>query len=280
MPISKAPQVPQGNFPVWAPDGNDSTGQFQRYMPLPTAEKLKQRALFGIPLRSQLTGETISDETLKYYIDAAVSELEHELDLYITPVTFEEKHDYNRHEFNWSYNYTKLQHGNVLSINKVELSFTNMPSINGFINFPLEMVHIMHQEGVMQLVPATGAALSGYSLAAFGGAQFYALWQAGMQQFPGAVRINYTSGFEDGKIPAAVVDLIENMAAYKILTFIGPLLFPHTSIGISIDGTSQSVGTPGPQFLAQRIKDLKDIVDQGKEAVKGYYQRRYQIDMF
>jgi hypothetical protein len=276
MPISKTPN--QGIYPVWAPDGEDSTGQFSRYMPLPTPEKLKKRALFGIPLKSQLTGETIDDETLKYYIDAAISELEHELDLYITPVNFEEKHDYSKHEFNWSYNYTKLQHGNVLHVTKVELSFTNNIS-QGFVEFPLEMVHMMHQEGVLQLVPATGVGLTSYAISTMAGAQFWAL-SGGLTQFPGAMRINYTSGFEEGKIPAAIVDLIENMAAYKLLTFIGPLLFPHTSIGISIDGTSQSVGTPGPQFLAQRIKDLKEIVDEGKDAIKGYYQRRFQIDMF
>lgn len=272
------PTPKQGNFPVWAPNGEDSTGNFQRYMALPDATKLKKRALFGIPLKSQLTGETIDDDTLKYYIDASISELEHELDLYITPVQFAEKHDYSKHEFTWNYNYLKLQHGNVLTVDKVELSFANT-SAPGMIEFPLEMVHIMHQEGVMQLVPATGASLSGYALATMGGAQFYALWMAGQTSFPGAVRVQYTCGFEEGKVPAAIVELIENMAAYKILTFIGPLLFPHTSIGISIDGTSQSVGTPGPQFLAQRIKDLGDIIEKGKDAIRGYYQRRFQIDM-
>jgi hypothetical protein len=277
MPISNTPK--QGGFPVWAPNGEDSTGQFSRYMPLPTAENLKKRALFGIPLKSQLTGETIDDETIKFYIDSAVSELEHELDLYITPVQFVEKHDYSKHEFTWNYNYTKLQHPNVLQVQKVELSFSNQPQVQ-FIEFPLEMVNIMHQEGVLQLVPATGVALSGYALATMGGAQFYALWLGGTTSFPGALRVTYTSGFEDGKVPAAIVNLIENMAAYKLLTFIGPLLFPHTSIGISIDGTSQSVGTPGPQFLAQRIKDLEGIIEKAKDAIKTYYQRRYQIDMF
>ena len=276
MPISNTPK--QGIFPVWAPNGEDITGAFQRYSALPTAAQMKARALFGIPLRSQLTGETISDETIKYYIDAAVSELEHELDLYITPVQFMEKHDYSKHEFNWSYNYTKLQHGNVLQVQKVELTFSNNAA-QGFVEFPLEMVHLMHQEGVLQLVPATGVGLTGYALSTMSGAQFYAL-SGGLSHFPGSVRVTYTSGFEEGKIPTAVGELIENMAAYKLLTFIGPLLFPHTSIGISIDGTSQSVGTPGPQFLEARIKNLKDIVDSGKEAIKGYYQRRFQIDMF
>lgn len=270
----------QGGFPVWAPNGEDSTGQFQRYMALPNATTLKKRALFGIPLKSQLTGEEVDDDTLTYYIDSAVSELEHELDLYITPVQFEEKHDYSRAAFSWSYNYTKLQHGNVLTVDKVELNFGTNTQQPAFVQFPLEMIHVMHQEGVLQLVPTTGAGISGFTLSAMSGVQFHALNSAGLSQFPGAVRVTYTCGFEENKVPAAVVNLIENMAAYKVLTFVGPLLFPHTSIGISIDGTSQSVGTPGPQFLAQRIKDLEQIIEKAKDAIKGYYQRRYQIDMF
>ena len=70
------------------------------------------------------------------------------------------------------------------------------------------------------------------------------------------------------------------MAAYKLLTFVGPLIFPYNSIGISIDGTSQSVSTPGPAFLAQRIKDLEGIIEKGKGVVKSYYQRTFLLDTF
>jgi hypothetical protein len=101
-----------------------------------------------------------------------------------------------------------------------------------------------------------------------------------MDNFPGGVRVNYTAGFEKDKVPSAIVDLIENMSAYKILTFIGPLLFPQTSVGISMDGVSQSVGTPGPQFLAQRIKDLEGIIEKQKMTIRGYYSRPFQIDFF
>lgn len=277
MPKSKTD--PQGIYPVWAKDGEDVTGQFERYGSLPTPTAMKSRALFGIPLKSQLTGEEITDEMIKHYIDSAISELEHELDLYITPVTFEEKHDYKKHEFTWNYNYLKLNHPNVICIEKVELTFSNEAE-QGFVDFPLEHVHLMPQEGVMQLVPAFGTSLSGFLLSAFSGTQFHALRAIGLNEFPGGVRVKYKSGFEEGKVPKAVIELIENMAAYKLLTFIGPLLFPYTSVGVSIDGTSQSVGTPGPQFLAQRINDLANIVEKGKDAVKGYYQKRWQIDWF
>jgi hypothetical protein len=277
MPKSKTD--PQGIYPVWAKNGEDTTGQFSRYGLVPSAADMKSRALFGIPLTSQLTGETVSDDMIKHYINAAISELEHELDLYITPVTFEEKHDYSRHEFTWSYNYLKLNHPNVICVESVELSFSNDQQ-PGFIDFPLEFVHLMPQEGVIQLVPAFGTSLSGFLLSAFSGTQFHALRQGGLTGFPGGVRVKYQAGFEEGKVPTAIISLIENMAAYKLLTFIGPLLFPYNSIGISIDGTSQSVSSPGPQFLAQRIRDLEGIIEKGKDAVKSYYQKRWSFDSF
>jgi len=243
-------------------------------MPLPTPTVMKSRALFGIPLQSQLTGQVIDDSMIKHYIDSAISQLEHELDMYITPVTFEEKHDYMRHEFNWNYNYLKLNHPNVIAVEEVQLSFSNDQTNLGFVQFPLEHVHLMPQEGVIQLVPAFGTSLSGFLLSAFSGTQFHALRAIGLDNFPGGIRVKYKAGFEEGKIPATIVELIENTAAYKLLTFIGPLLFPHTSVGVSMDGVSQSVGTPGPQFLAARIKDLDDIIQKQKDVVKGYYQRR------
>jgi len=278
MPISNTPR--QGIYPVWAKDGEDVCERFERYKPIPSATELKSRALFGIPLKSQLTGEEITNDTLTHYIDTAISELEHELDLYITPVTFEEKHDYRRHEFTWNYNYLKLNHPNVISVAEVQLSFSNDQDNLGFVQFPLEHVHLQQQEGVIQLVPAFGTSLSGFLLSAFSGTQFHALRAIGLDTFPGGVRVKYTAGFEKDKVPAAVVELIENMAAYKLLSFIGPLIFPQTSVGVSMDGVSQSVGTPGPQFLAGRIKDLENIITKQKEAVKGYYQKRWNIDFF
>lgn len=278
MPKSKTDK--QGIFPIWAKDGEDVCEKFDRYGTLPTPTEMKKRALFGIPLKSALTGEEIDDETLKHYIDSAISEIEHELDMYITPVTFEEKHDYRRHEFTWNYNYLKLYHPNIISVEKVELTFSNQDDELGFVNFPLEHVHVMPQEGVIQLVPAFGTSLSGFLLSAFSGTQFHALRAIGLNEFPGGVRVKYTAGFEKGKIPQAMIELIENMAAWKLLSFIGPLIFPHTSVGVSMDGVSQSVGTPGPQFLVNRIKDLGEIIDRQKIAIKGYYQRTFQIDYF
>jgi hypothetical protein len=276
MPDSNTPE--ETMFPL------RSTGEVEpkvgRYRPISTPADIRKRKLFGIPLCSSLTGEEIDDDSIQFYIDAAISELEHILDLHITPVRFREKHDYKRHEFTWNYNYLKVDHPNILQVHKIELSFSNNADVNGFIQFPLEHVHVMPQEGVLQLVPAFGTSLSGFLLSAFSGTQFHALRATGITDFPGGVRVEYTAGFNVDKIPVAIIEAIETMAAIGLLSELGPVLFPQNSSSIGIDGVSQSVSTMGPNFLSKRIEDLEKQRERSIDTLKGYYQRRWLVDHF
>jgi len=274
MPITNTPPITP--FPLWATDQQEPS--VTRYTALPTPATMRNSSLFGIPLRSALTGQVVEDSTLQAYIDQATSQLEHTLDLYITPVTFTDKHDYNRDMFAFSFAYLKLSHPNVLKVSAVQISFNNDSQIPAVVTFPLEHVMLMPQEGVIQLVPAYGTSLSGFLLSAFSGVQYHAFQQALLQNWPGGVRVTYTCGFENGKIPAMISGLIERMAAYKLLSVIGPLLFPYNSVSVGIDGTSQSSGTLGPAFLRQRMQELDQIIKEELDAAKGYYQRRILLD--
>jgi hypothetical protein len=276
MPISKTPI--QQPFPLRYIE--EVEPKVERFSELPTPEKLKKTKLFGIPLVSSLTGETLSDEAIEFYINSAISEIEHTLDLNITPVRYREKHDYRRYNFTWNYNYLKVDHPNILHVHSIELSFSNSDEVQGFVNFPLEFVHVMPQEGVIQLVPAFGTSLSGFLLSAFSGTQFHALRATGVSDFPGGVRVEYTAGFAPDKIPYLVVQAIETMAAINVLSALGPILFPQTSISIGIDGTSQSTGGFGPKFLNDRLEQLEKERERQMEALKGYYQRRFLVDFF
>ncbi len=276
MPISKTPQ--QEPFPYLAEE--ELQPSVDRYCELPTPCDLRNNKLFGIPLKSSLTGQELTDATIESYIKSAISEIEHSLDLYITPVKFREQHDYHMHNFTWSYNYMKLNHPNILTVEKVELSFNNNFDVPGFVNFPLEHVHVKPQEGVIQLVPAFGTSLSGFLLSAFSGTQFHALRATGASNFPGGIRVEYTCGFAPDKIPAAICQLIETIAALNILSILGPILFPHNGISISVDGTAQSTSTFGPKYLNDRIDQLMKERDRQYDIVRGYYQRRFLVDYF
>lgn len=276
MPISKSPtHSPFPSFEI------SQEGQPQRYTELPTPESMRSTVLFGLPLRSFLTGQEVEDEAIQHYIDEAISEVEHILDLYITPVTFSERHDYASHLQWWSFGYMKTHHGPILDVTKFQLSFNNgngQPGSFPLIDIPLEYIHVQPQESTIQLVPANGVTISGFIASIYSGLAFHALGAGGINNWPGAIMVQYRAGFENGKVPAMLVGLIENLAAYKMLSVMGPILFPHNSVSIGIDGTSQSVGTLGPAFLQNRLADLDKIIQQQMDAAKGYYEKRFLID--
>ena len=265
------------SFPSWSIDQDEITTSAIRYEPLPTPSIMKQRALFGIPLRSAMSQQEVTDETIQHYINSAISSIEHELDLYITPVKFNEKHDYDKEMFANNYSYIKLNHPNILNVERLELTFSNVNNTK-IIDFPMEFVHVMPQEGAVQLVPAYGQSFSGFILSAFSGVQFHAMQSMGVANFPGGIRITYTCGFDKDRVPSAMVNLIENTAAFQMLSIVGPVIFPFNSIGVSIDGVSQSTSTMGPQYLSKRLDDLAKMIDEQKRIVKGYYQRGTLID--
>jgi hypothetical protein len=276
MGISNSPLNPP--FPFM--NSEQEQPSVTRYLPLPTAQTLKETSLFGIPLKSALTGQTISDTTLNDYITKAISRLEHELNIFITPVAFEERHDYDREIWTQQYAWIKLNNSPILNCQSVQLSFGNGTPLPPLVEFPLEFVYVNGQEGAIRLVPVLGTATSGFVLSSFAGAQFMALMAMGVFNFPGAVLVKYRAGFEPDKVPAMVSGLIEKMAALMALSALGHLIFPYSSIGIGLDGTSQSVGTPGIQFLTGRIADLKEQVQQELDAARNYYQKKLLIDFF
>lgn len=262
-------------FPVWS---TSQEAGATRYAALPTPTSMKTNSLFGLPLKSYITNETVPDATLQSYIDQAVSEIEHTLDLYVTPVTFEEKHDYSRHQMFWSHGYFKVDHSPILTVNKLVLTFNNGSGAVPLVDIPLEFVYTQPQEGTVQLVPAHGVTVSGLVTSLYSGIGYHAFNNQIITNWPGAIVVTYTCGFPTNQLPALIAGLIENLAAFKFLSSLGPVLFPHNSVSIGIDGTSQSVGTLGPAFLQNRLGDLEKIIQQQMEAAKGYYQKRFLID--
>lgn len=276
MSNSKTPTTPP--FPYRGIEQEDSP---TRYSELPTPTSMRTNVLFGLPLRSFLTGEDVQDPAIQNFINQAISEIEHELDIYITPVTFKERHDYSRHQQFWSFGYLKVDHSPVLDVTRYQLSFNNGQEIVGalpLVDVPLEFIHVQSQEGTIQLVPAQGVSISGLIVSVYSGLGYHAFNNQALSHWPGAILIEYRAGFEKDKVPALLTGLIENLAAYKMLSVMGPILFPHNSVSIGIDGTSQSVGTLGPGFLRNRLDDLEKIIQSQKEAARSYYQKRFLID--
>lgn len=267
--------------PLFPYRGEPTTGSTSpnRFANMPTPADMRKRSLFGIPLKSQFTGELVEDATLQFYIDAAISELEHTLDLYISPILFDERHDYSRHSQLWSFGYLKVDHSPVNTVKKFELTFNNgMAQTPPLVDIPLEFIHTQPLEGTIQMVPAQGVTISGLVISIYSGLGYHALNSQAITSWPGAVHVIYEAGFQNDKVPALLASLIENLAAIKFLSTLGPVIFPHNSVSIGIDGTSQSVSTMGPGFFQNRMKELQEIVDKQIDTAKGYYNKRFISD--
>lgn len=247
-----------------------------RYVSLPTANDVKSY-LFGLPLQSALTGDALTDEIINKKIKASISWLEHELDLYITPVQFTERHDWIVQHWTSNNGFIKLSHSNVLNVDKVEFRFTNDETTDkNIFRIPNEMIYFEPKDGTVRLVPATSVTFTGWLYSAMGGYMISMLIAKG--KIAGAIHVTYTVGFEENKIPALIADIVEIHAALELLSMLSVILFPFGSHSVSQDGLAHSVSTGGPNFLNNRIAQLNERLNSLLDSAKQAYTKKYLLD--
>lgn len=294
MSLNSTKKNPQ--FPIWLDEDETDQSDIVRYEEIPTPEKLRRKTLFGVPLQSRLVNPPVNltDETIQDYINEAISKVEHDLDIYIKPIVTTESIDFNKDFWRQSFAFIQLAHPNIIEVLRIRLKFQQASTIQDglqhtggvdddidpnsiWLDIPREYIYVRPQEGTVQIVPAYGQSMAGFITSAMSGAQYYALTRIDYTTIPGVVQIKYRCGFEDGKIPALIAQLIEVTAALDILSMIGPLLFPYNSISIAIDGISQGTGNQSVAYFAQRIQELTKKRDELMDSAKGYYLRRHLL---
>lgn len=261
MSFDATPKLP--SFPERAVDLEPG---FDRFQTLITPKDLKEQYLFGIPLKSLLdpsAGE-MSNKALKAFIARAVSEAEHRLRINISPVKYQDRYDYDLWDYQ-KYNFIQLNHWPVLQVESVKAKY---PNAVDFIQYPAEWISIYGEFGLLQLTPTQGQ-LTQFFLT--NDATYIPLLLGSRLKWPQLWQVTYVSGFEKDRIPAVVNDYIAHLASLRILEIVAPLLFPYASYGIGIDGVSQSIGTGGPVWMAQRIESLKQKSEELFDTIKRYY---------
>jgi len=123
---------PGFSFPPNA-TGRDS---FTREEPLLTVKQMKERYLFGINLTDE-AGNPIPDTTLQHHINAAVSYLEHKLDILIFPTEITERYDYRQIDYT-EFNFIQLKKRPASNVTSLKVQYTS------FFHFQFE--HIVHLE--------------------------------------------------------------------------------------------------------------------------------------
>jgi len=242
-----------------------------RVAPLLTVEDFKDGYLFGLPLKSALTGQEITDAILKKFILKGVAEAETTLRIAITPVRMVDKLDWERaDDSGMAFGHKQLTRWPVQQIEELAIIWPGRDNVSAML-FPTNWVRsTLADKGLVRIVPISGT-LQNANSAFIGSTGYAAMYFPGVRTWPAAFRITYIAGFLADQVPHVMNDYIGILAAKKFLSMMGPLIFPANSMAVATQGMSQSTATAGPQFLAQRMQELEAESLKLEVELKTYY---------
>jgi hypothetical protein len=232
-----------------------------------TPSQLRERYMFGIRTTDD-TGTPMPDAAYQFYIIAAVRRIERELDLPILPQIFVENLDY--YPADWKEWCTlNLSNYPLIDVEQVRVQY---PSGQTIIVWPQEWLRIDKESGTVRVVPTSGSMSE--ILVAQGG--MYMI--APQRNIPELFQVVYTAGFEEGCIPADILDVIGKAAALGPFNIFGDLITGAGigNLSLSMDGISQSVTTTQSAMYGgygSRILQYENDLKRQLPIMKNYYRR-------
>lgn len=279
--------MPTKTFSAFPPHGVGDTiieDSFKRQTYLPTPEDIMDNWLWGIPKESALTQEKLTTTIVRHYIDSAISEIEHDLGLFISPISIvREQHPFNWNDVRNNFCPFKLQQKPLIRVDKIEFRVMGSAHVSAmsstydeatqtsYVEMPVNWLSINHASNQINLIPVMG---SRNAMNPFFASLFRRTGEVSFQHFPGFFLLSYTCGFEE-KLPIILNELITVTAVQNIISMIGPALFPSSSYSISIDGLSQGATLPGHNWLNSRLSELS----QKKERLLIICRKFYNISL-
>lgn len=232
--------------------------------------QLIARYFFGIGLTDD-AGRRLPDAVFEHYILNAIRWLEHTLDIPILPTSFVENHDYYRGDY-LAFCLLQLDNYPVISVEEFRVAY---PSGQSVIVFPNEWLRLDPAKGTLQVVPTAGT----LSEVAIGqGGSFLPAIFGGMDYLPQLFEVSYTAGFEVGRVPRDIVDVIGMMAALGPFNIFGDLITGAGigNLSLSLDGLSQSITTTQSAMyggygnrVVQYTKQIKEQITNLRRYYKG-----------
>jgi hypothetical protein len=225
-----------------------------------TVPQLKARYFFGTDITDD-SGNPLPDAVFEHYILQSIRWFEHQIDIPILPTRFVERHDYFREDYT-AFNFIQLDNYPVICLEEFRVQY---PSGQNVIVFPNEWVRLNNAEGQVQIVPTAGTLSE--ILVGQGGSFLPAVYN-GLQYLPQLFEISHVAGFEAGKVPANIVDLIGMFAALGPFNIFGDLIAGAgiATVSLSMDGLSQNIGTTSSAtnagYGARIIQYTKQIKEQ------------------
>jgi len=250
------------------PTNATGTPAFTKNQPLLTIEDLKKRYLFGVDLRDD-NGNEIDDSVLQHNLDMAVSFVEHELDIIITPRQFKERYDYKKSDYD-NFLMLNLKKRPVISVEALE-AVTNSEVV--LIKYPEEWVSIEKESAQIQISPSEGA--FGPMFLSGGSAQL-PLLPGRRDYWPHLIRVEYTAGFCPDEIPVIINEIIGLQASLGIFDIFGDLVIGAgiANESTSIDAVSTSQGSTASAMYSgysARIESYSKRIKKYLDTARRYY---------
>lgn len=223
-----------------------------------SVSEFKEQFLWGIPLCNPVTGQKITDDTIKQKLLASQKFLEEYIGVKLFKQVVEESKDYVREEyFQWGFIKTSWQ------INE-PISLIGCLNNQQQINYPKEWLTTKKSSENLQLkytqlyIVPNGQNNATTQFLAVNYSQYFSFY--GARIIPNYWKVRYCTGYD--QIPQDLIETIGMMATVSILPIIemtiggvGGHMFGLASQSLSMDGLSQSVSKAnGGNIFGQRIK--------------------------
>lgn len=227
-------------FPQPPPFG--PTGVFKRFVSLETltAAFLKEHYLLGLTFIDE-SGNEYPDSWYEQKIAVAISHFEHHSQMSVLPNVVEnEGHDYYINDYE-QFAFIQLYQWPIIETRDTPVVRAVYPTGQYITTFPREWIRPLPMHGQIQLVPTQGT-LSQVLLGR-GGSYLPIIYQ-GLGYLPILFQVDYTSGFDTGKVPQLILDAIAKLAAIEVLSVMGDTVRPAgvTSQSLGVDGLNESTG--------------------------------------
>ena len=241
----------------------DSSGAFSRVESMLTPEMMRSRFLFGIPMWSFLP-DPISGKRQEYTSDMqkdaitrAINRLELHGGFSIQPVQKTKRLPFDRLEYQ-NFGYFQLPDKPITSV--ISLMVKPAADLGAvYVVNPAWIDPGQFQRGQVTIIPYQPATAMAYSPAGImpvgGGGSVFLATLGQCSWVPSMWEVTYICGFDEGRVPVVINELIGTMVAINILSELGATN-RRGNYSVGMDGASQSVSTGGPNVYSDRIKQL------------------------
>lgn len=276
-------------YPVFSQDTGFEPS-VKRYQSFPTPEDVYNRALAGLPKFFPMTKEVITPAFARTYLEVAITDIEMDLGLNISPVQHDQSFDYVDGLFEKNWTGLKLERWPATSIVNMCLKYPHTqgtlpqnPKIDGtsysYMSWTIPASWIALRRNRINVVAGIGTITPNTNSAGIAGPgilSYITGYGRGPYQ-PALIEVSYIAGFPNDKLPTTVWDAVILLASIRMLQDIAAPLFPNNGVSVSIDAVSQSASTLGPQTLLARIDHLKDQWNKKEAMIKKLFGQSFKM---